>query len=144
MTVHDDTTVRVVKFSIKSLLLLTASIALAMALFTRIPALMTFLLSLAIPILLMRWQTQERGNTKLCLRGLSILSLFPLYFTSMGPYYYLMVNIMPTHSNLSEIGERFYAPAHWLVASLGNQFHQSFVEFYLTEWIQYGKYLSTY
>jgi hypothetical protein len=55
-----------------------------------------------------------------------------------------MINILPLHSNLSEVGERIYAPAHWFVHWLGSRVHEAYVENYLTEWIENGKTVSTY
>ena len=131
------------KWSLRSLLIWTAALAVLFALMQRLPALAIFLFAIAIPIALLVHVRlpQATGRRILFATGL-VLSLVPLYFASMGPLYFLYAGyeLRPERESewLVEIETTIFGPANWAYGKCPYSVYDFIARRYYGEWMMYG------
>lgn len=100
--------------------------------------------ALLLPWLVLRFQSWDSTHRKFPLFIVFLISFGPLYVVSLGPYYFLIVNVIPKGSAkgspITVFGSYFYAPVFDLLRTHKKSLLEPFFEYYLFEWIGYGAY----
>ena len=132
------------RFSITNLLVITTIIAMLAGLSLRWRGLAMLFTALLLPWLVLRFQSWDTTRRKFPLFIVFLISFGPLYVASLGPYYFLVVNVLlkgtAKGSPITVFGSYFYAPVFDMLRTHPKSFLEPFFEYYLFEWIGYGAY----
>ena len=82
------------RFSITNLLVITTIIAMLAGLSLRWRGLAILFTALLLPWLVLRFQSWDTTRRKFPLFIVFLISFGPLYVASLGPYYFLVVNVL--------------------------------------------------
>lgn len=131
------------RWSIRSLLIWTAALAILIAAMRRLPALAIFLFAIAVPVALLLHVRFPRttGRRILFASGLA-LSCLPLYFAAMGPLYFLYARyeLRPEREAewLVKIETTIFGPANWVYEKCPFSVYEFVARRYYGEWMMYG------
>lgn len=131
------------KWSVRSLLIWIAALAVLFVVMRRLPSLAIFLFAIAIPVALLLHTRfpQPTGRRILFAIGL-LLSLVPLYFASMGPLYFLYAGyeLRPEGESewLVKIETTIFGPANWVYGKCPYSVYEFIARRYYGEWMMYG------
>ena len=126
------------RFSIANLLVLTAFIAVLFATAMRWRGIAIFSATTVIPFVVYRLKGFDRTQHKLPAFAVFLLSFIPLYVASLGPYYFLAVNVLAKGSPILIFGSCFYEPLFGILRNFKKPVFEPLFEYYLVEWINYG------
>jgi len=94
--------------------------------------------TIVLPLVVFRLRTIDKTRHKLPAFILFLSSFVPLYVASLGPYYFLAVNVLSKGSPILIFGSYFYLPLFALLKTNSKQLFEPFFEHYLIDWIGYG------
>ena len=130
-------------WSIRSLLIWAAALAILIALMRRLPALAIFLFAIAIPVaLLLHVRFPRTASRRILFASCLALSCLPLYFAAMGPLYFLYAGyeLRPEREAewLAKIETTIFAPANWVYGKCPFSLYEFVARRYYGEWMMYG------
>jgi hypothetical protein len=127
-----------VRFTLANLLIFTVLIAFLLALAIQWRGIAILAGTAVFPIVVFRLRKYDSTRYKLPALMLFLLGMFLLYVASLGPYYFLVINVLSSESPVVVFGSYFYAPLFALFRRFEVPLLEPFFNHYLVEWINYG------
>jgi hypothetical protein len=131
------------KWSVRSLLIWIAALAVLFVVTRRLPALGIFLFAIAIPVaLLLHVPVPRTTSRRILFASCVAVSCLPLYFAAMGPLYFLYAayELRPEREAewLVRIETTIFGPANWVYEKCPFSVYEFVAQRYYGEWMMYG------